>query len=153
MFVFPTCIILFTLKFTWNSCVVTVAFLYCDTSLQSMAWDDDFDKIKIIWNEAMMKKKIPGLVGNMIMIKSFILIVRIMTVNICEKKKKMSTLWHDSRDCDEYFCAVIKIKQCHCCRNCWINKMLYPYNYLFSNYWNYLSPLLSKLRHIEISNV
>lgn len=35
----------------------------------------------------MMKKKIPGLVGNMIMIKSLILIVRIMTVNICEKKK------------------------------------------------------------------
>lgn len=53
----------------WNSCVVTVAFLYCDTSLQSMAWDDDFDKIKIIWNESLMKKKIPGLVGNMIMIK------------------------------------------------------------------------------------
>lgn len=36
----------------------------------------------------MMKKKIPGLVGNIIMIKSLILIVRIMTVNICEKKKK-----------------------------------------------------------------
>lgn len=42
----------------------------------------------------MMKKKIPGLVGNMIMIKSFILIVRIMTVNIC-KKKNIKCLYYD----------------------------------------------------------